>query len=856
MSDKSKKGGGGFKGRPPQDRGPRRGPAAPRDGERGDRPVRARREDGDRPVRSPRADGDRPARPPREGGGKPFRPRAPEGDRPVRARRDDDRAAPREDRVDRPQRPRREDGGKPFRPRPQGGERPFRARRDDDRPAPREDRVDRPQRPRREDGDRPFRPRPEGGDRPVRARRDDDRAAPRGDRGDKPFRPRPEGGDRPFRARGSDDRPAPRGDRSDKPFRPRPEGGDRPFRARSSDDRPAPRGDRGDKPFRPRREEGDKPFRPRPEGGDRPFRARGSDDRPAPRGDRGDKPFRPRREEGDKPFRPRPEGGDRPFRARSGDDRPAPRGDRGDKPFRPRREEGERPFRARREDENRSRSAPRDAEPRKEYMERVAKVMARAGLCSRRDAETWIEAGRVAVNGEVLTSPARDVGRSDKVTVDGTPLPSRERTRLFLYHKPRGLVTTARDPEGRATVFDRLPAGLPRVITVGRLDINTEGLLLLTNDGGLSRVLELPETGWLRRYRVRAFGEVTQADLDKLAGGVVIDDMHYGPVEAEIDREQGDNVWLTLGLREGKNREVKRILEHLGLQVNRLIRLSFGPFQLQDLPEGAVEEVTTRVLADQLGQELAAQAEVDFEAPVFVYEDDDFRPKKPAERRPRDEGERPVRSPREERPRRSFDEDRPQKRDRDREAPRGRGRDAAPTDERPARPPRRHPTEPVRSVWRAEDESDDRPKVAHVPRRGADPKAARAESAGREHVRAGKVTARSGRSVLVEKVARDPAAAAQRDAAPKRSTRPVKSAWSDEERPARPPRERSERTAPGGDDRPRRPRFDRDAGAGDRPPRPHGDRPAGGRKPGGFGGKPGGGKGGGGRPPRGPRRDG
>ena len=181
---------------------------------------------------------------------------------------------------------------------------------------------------------------------------------------------------------------------------------------------------------------------------------------------------------------------------------------------------------------------------------------------------------------------------ADQITVDGEPLPTKERTRLWLYHKPRGLVTTARDPEGRPTVFDNLPEDLPRVVAIGRLDINTEGLLLLTNDGGLARVIAHPDTGWLRRYKVRAHGEINQADLDGLRDGVTIDGMEYGPIEARLDRVQGDNAWITLGLREGKNREVKRILEHLGLQVNRLIRLSFGPFQLGDLEEGLVEEVT------------------------------------------------------------------------------------------------------------------------------------------------------------------------------------------------------------------------------------------------------------------------
>jgi 23S rRNA pseudouridine2605 synthase len=255
--------------------------------------------------------------------------------------------------------------------------------------------------------------------------------------------------------------------------------------------------------------------------------------------------------------------------------------------------------------------------------ERIAKVIARAGLASRREAEAWIVAGRVAVNGAVITTPALNVAAADRIAVDGEPLPRRERTRLFLYHKPRGLLTTHDDPAGRPTIFKGLPKSLPRLISVGRLDINTEGLLLLTNDGGLARVLELPATGWLRRYRVRAHGEVKQEQLDRLRRGVTIDGIRYGEIEAKLDRAQGSsgsNVWLTFAIREGKNREVKNVMDHFGLAVNRLIRVSFGPFQLGELPEGAVEEVKTRTLRDQLGERLAASAGADFAAPIMERE--------------------------------------------------------------------------------------------------------------------------------------------------------------------------------------------------------------------------------------------
>jgi 23S rRNA pseudouridine2605 synthase len=264
---------------------------------------------------------------------------------------------------------------------------------------------------------------------------------------------------------------------------------------------------------------------------------------------------------------------------------------------------------------------------------RIAKVMARAGLASRREAESWIAAGRVAVNGAVISSPAVRIGPNETVTVDGKPLPQRERTRLFLFHKPRGLVTTTADPEGRPTIFGALPKSLPRLITIGRLDLNTEGLLLLTNDGGLARVLEHPQTGWLRRYRVRAHGSVSQAQLDALRDGITIDGIHYGPIEATLDRVQGSNVWLTFAIREGKNREVRNVLGHLDLRVNRLIRISFGPFQLGKLAQGAVEEVRTGVLREQLGKKIAALADADFEGPRAYHEESD-RPREIRSRGP------------------------------------------------------------------------------------------------------------------------------------------------------------------------------------------------------------------------------
>jgi len=242
---------------------------------------------------------------------------------------------------------------------------------------------------------------------------------------------------------------------------------------------------------------------------------------------------------------------------------------------------------------------------------RIAKAMARAGLCSRREAERWIADGRVSVNGKLLATPAVEVSATDRVLIDGKPLPAAEAVRLWRYHKPKGLVTTHKDPQGRPTVFAGLPPDLPRVISIGRLDFNSEGLLLLTNAGTLARHLELPATGWLRRYRVRAHGRVAQEQLDALKAGVEIEGVRYGAIEATLDSVQGANAWLTVALREGKNREVRRVLSHLGLDVNRLIRISYGPFQLLDLKPGAVEPVKRRVLAEQLGPQLAAQLGLD-----------------------------------------------------------------------------------------------------------------------------------------------------------------------------------------------------------------------------------------------------
>ncbi|GAA6179939.1 hypothetical protein NBRC116594_13770 [Shimia sp. NS0008-38b] len=240
---------------------------------------------------------------------------------------------------------------------------------------------------------------------------------------------------------------------------------------------------------------------------------------------------------------------------------------------------------------------------------RIAKVLARAGVASRRDAERMIEAGRVSVNGEKLSSPALNVTEKDRITVDGKVIGSPDAERLWLYHKPTGLVTTNRDEKGRETIFDKLPDTLPRVMTVGRLDLNSEGLLLLTNDGGVKRQLELPSTGWLRKYRVRINGRPTEETFAPLRKGIVVDGERFQPMDISLDRQQGANAWVTVGLREGKNREIRRAVEAVGLTVNRLIRTSYGPFQLGQLKPGEVEEVRRRVVRDQLGLDGAVEPE-------------------------------------------------------------------------------------------------------------------------------------------------------------------------------------------------------------------------------------------------------
>jgi 23S rRNA pseudouridine2605 synthase len=574
------------------------------------------------------------AKKPYAGSGKPYA-----GKREGAAPRRDYADAPRRDYGDTPRPPRfnRDD-----RPRGDGEKRPYTPRGDrpnynrDDR-APRSERGESRPASRFADkkfGDKkPYTPREGGGEkRPYTPRSD----RPQGERkfgGDKKFgRGAPDRGPRKdFGSRDRKSDPGYRGkdfgaDRGDsKPWQKRdasspdhagrnsrpPREGARNFEKRSFDkprfDKPRfdkPREDRGgDERPRSSRSREDRPQ------GDRPFRERPKFDRP--REGREDRPKFERPREGRTDWQEHPRSEPRSFDRNA--DRPRRDNEDDAKIFAKRPAFGGRgAYRERSVDERRPPRPPRE----KKSGERIAKVVSRAGLASRRDAEEWIVQGRVTVNGRVINSPALDVTENDVITVDGKPLPPRERTRLFLFHKPRGLMTTHADPEGRPTVFDNLPEGLPRLISIGRLDFNTEGLLLLTNDGGLARALELPDTGWLRRYRVRAHGEVTQAQLDELKRGVEVDGVKYGPIDATLERDQGANVWLVFAIREGKNREVRNVMAHLGLEVNRLIRVSYGPFQLAELAEGAVEEVKTRVLRDQLGEKIAALAGADFNRPM------------------------------------------------------------------------------------------------------------------------------------------------------------------------------------------------------------------------------------------------
>ncbi len=617
-----------------------------------------------------------------------------------------------------------------------------------------------------------------------------------------------------------------------------------------------------------KRRGGRKGARP-PSGGGRP--PRGPGDRPG----RGSRP--PARDaSGERPLRRRPDASaqDRPERPAGG---PKWRGEGTVRPsYRPR---VERPGAARTSGD-RPRGAPQTprTHERAEGEERVAKVIARAGVCSRRDAEAMIEAGRVAVNGETLASPARNVGPNDHVTIDGAPLARRERTRLWLFHKPPGCVTTESDPEGRPTILDVLPAELPRVITIGRLDINTEGLLLLTNDGGLARALELPATGWLRRYRVRAHGETDQARLDALRGGVTIDAVDYAGVEAHLDRQQGSNVWLTIGLREGKNREVKRVLEHIGLLVNRLIRVSFGPFQLGELPDRGIEEIPTRVLRDQLGEALAKEAGADFNAPMIDHRrerDEENREFARAFRAPRFE---PRAGERDERPRVEPD-NKPRQRKhvsalRDKSAQPRPGRvrvERAQTQDRKGRDVKverlrpalaagtadRKPDRSSRNARRFSDEKLGRAGAREQRARGdGERKPERPRAPRREFSDAGREE-RGPR--------RDFAGKPRGEGRPERSfdkprgARPPRGDFSDKPRGERPPR-RDFAEAPRGEGRARAGKPDGFKKPGARPggARPGGPRPGGSRS--GGGGKPSGSRPpsgprppGGSRPPRGPR---
>ena len=457
--------------------------------------------------------------------------------------------------------------------------------------------------------------------------------------------------------------------------------------------------------------------------------------------------------------------------------------------------------------------------------ERISKVMARAGVASRRDIERMIMDGRVKLNGKLLDSPVVNVTLADKIEVDGVPIRGIERTRLWLYHKPAGLVTTNVDPEGRPTVFDNLPDDLPRVMSIGRLDINTEGLLLLTNDGGLARALELPTTGWLRRYRVRAHGEIDQEALDKLKDGIAVDGVLYGSIEATLDRTQGSNVWLTMGLREGKNREIKNVLGALGLDVNRLIRISYGPFQLGDLPERDVVEVRGRTLRDQLGPRLIEDAKANFDAPIYntpavaVDEEVEAKPER-RERswKPEDKRERALSR---------LDTKRDDKRDDRRDDRRDGGRKDDDRPKRPALGSRRNA-----NVWMAPGARPLGEKAAAKAEKNAQTALRRGEKPGRSKPQPARHDD-TGPRVQINR-ARDEEGEWIRSSEVTSKDEGGRKRSGDKPFGDRPPRgDRPDRTARG--DRPygdRPPRGDRPAG--DRPSRgdrPFGDRPRGDRKP-------------------------
>lgn len=596
---------------------------------------------------------------------------------------------------------------------------------------------------------------------------------------------------------------------------------------------------------------------------------------------------------GPKPFRKGPPKAERSEDSEKASARPA--GARGDKPF---GAKGGKSFRAK----------PGTARPRGPARpplvmtetamaaegapkpERISKLLARAGIASRRDVERMIMEGRVRLNGAVLETPVVNATLMDRIEVDGQPIRGIERTRLWIYHKPAGLVTTNSDPEGRPTVFDNLPEELPRVLSIGRLDINTEGLLLLTNDGGLARVLELPATGWLRRYRVRAHGEIDQPALDRLKEGIAVDGVLYGGIDATLDRKQGHNVWLTMGLREGKNREIKNVLGVLGLEVNRLIRLSYGPFQLGELAEGSVVEVRSRMLREQLGPRLIEEAKANFDAPIY-----NDAPREQEENVEADE--KPSRGPveRTERPHREKTAERPERFERSErgERPRGakpfgskpfgkgafRGADRS-EDEADVRPKRKTPgSSRTVNVWMApgakpvgEKEAARRKRIptpnarpvtaspdlkgprVTVTRAAEDGDWIRAESFGGKEKDEGGFGRKRGLGDRTERARSD----RPRNDRP-RGDRPAgdraKGDWPREDRP-REERPRGERPR---DDRPRdeRPRGERSFG--DRPAgksfgggKAFGGKPGGGRS---FGGKPGGGRpSGGGRPGSGGRK--